>query len=121
MSMVTSVPYANIKPIFHCAAKTFALDPSLAKTPNVKFRVGNTNMLVSKNVKICVTPAQILKFGLPPTQNSNASQWNIGCIGSQTQHFRVGHVHFFFFVSISFVLGPAFQWNTGLRNTKEAV
>ena len=34
-------------------------------------------MLVSKNAKICVTP--------------NASQWNIGRIGSPTQNSRVGH------------------------------
>ena len=40
-----------------------------------------------------------------PTQNPNASQWNIGCVGSQTQNFRVGHVHFMFFVLISFAFG----------------
>ena len=28
-----------------------------------------------------------------PTQNPNASQWNIGCVEYQTQNFRVGHVH----------------------------
>ena len=39
------------KPIFQCDAETFALGLALAK-----FRVGNTNILVSKNAKICVTP-----------------------------------------------------------------
>ena len=52
-------------------------------------------MLVFKNAK----------FALPPTQNPNASQCNIGCVGSQTQIICVGHVHFILFVSILFVLG----------------
>ena len=57
-------------------------------------------MMVSKNAKICVTP--------------NASQWNIGCVGSQTQISQIGHVHSSFFVLISFTLGPVFHWNMGL-------
>ena len=40
-----------------------------------------------------------------PMQNPNASQWNIGCAGFQTQIFCVGHVNFILFVSISFALG----------------
>ena len=45
-------------------------------------------MLVSKT----------LEFALPPTRNPNTSQWhNIGCIGSQMQISRVGHVHLSFF------------------------
>ena len=44
-------------------------------------------------------------------------QWNIGDVGSPTQHFRVGHVHFMLFMSISFVSGTQpkliFQWNMG--------
>ena len=44
----------------------------------------------------------------PPMRNPNASQWNIGCVGSQTQISRVGHVHLIFFVSISFALGSQF-------------
>ena len=43
------------------------------------------------------------------TRNPNASQWNIGCFGSQTQISHVGHVHFFFLVLISFALGTQFQ------------
>ena len=41
-------------------------------------------------------------YGNP--QNPNASQWNIGSVGSPTQNFRIGHVHFMFFVLISFAL-----------------
>ena len=44
--------WENLKPIFHCEAKTFALGPQVGLAPNVKFRVGNTNMLVSRNAKI---------------------------------------------------------------------
>ena len=61
-------------------------------------------MLVSKNAKFAVPLTQIFKFALPPTQNPNASQWNIGCVGSQTQNFCVGHVHSTLFVLIPFVL-----------------
>ena len=66
-----------------------------------------------------------LKFAFYPTRNPNASQWNIGCVGHQTQNFCVGHVHFMFFVQISFVFGaqrkPHFQWNMGFSdsNNKE--
>ena len=56
-----------------------------------------------------------MKFALPPRQNPNASQWNIGCVGSSTQNFRIGHVHFMLFVLISFALvtqrEPSLQWN----------
>ena len=42
-----------------------------------------------------------------------------GIVGSLTQTFRVGHVHFMLFVLISFVLGtqrePSLQWNMGWR------
>ena len=36
------------------------------------------------------------------TQNPNASQWNIGCVGFQTQNVQFGHVHLMLFVLISF-------------------
>ena len=98
----------SVKPIFHCDTKT------LAKTPKAKFHIGDTNMLVSKNAKICVTPTRTLKFALPPTQNPNPSQWNIGCVGSPGVGACIGHVHFMLFVSISFALGSSFQWNMGL-------
>ena len=66
-------------------------------------------MLVSKNAK------NLRHL----TQNPNASQWNIGCVGFQMQNFCVGHVHFMFFVLISFAFGgqhkPIIQWNMGFR------
>ena len=76
-------------------------------------------MLVSKNAKICVTPNANAKFALPPTPTPKASRWNIGSVGSPTQNSHFGHVHFMFFVLISFALGgqrePSFQWNMGFR------
>ena len=59
-----------------------------------------------------------LKFAFYPTRNPNASQWNIGCVGSLALGLCIGHVHFIFFVLISFALGSrrkhSFQWNMGL-------
>ena len=55
-------------------------------------------MLVSKNV-------ENLKFAFPPMRNPNASQWNIGGVGSSGVGACVGHVHFRLFVSISFAFG----------------
>ena len=73
--------------------------------PTPLFCVGDTNMLVSENAKICVFP--------------DASQWNIGCVGSLALGLCVGHVHFIFFVLIPFALGSrrkrSFQWNMGFR------
>ena len=43
-------------------------------------------MLVSENVKICVTPDAKPKICVTP----NASHWNIGVHNAK---FRVGHVH----------------------------
>ena len=69
-------------------------------------------MLVSPDAK---PPTPNLKFALAPTPNPDASQWNIGSVGSLALGLCVGHVHFFFLVLISFALGsqrkPSFQWN----------
>ena len=43
-----------------------------------------------------------LKFALAPTPNPDASQWNIGGVGPSGVGGGVGHVHFMFFVLISF-------------------
>ena len=43
-------------------------------------------------------PTQNLKVAFVPAQNPNASQWNIGCVGSLALGLCVGHVHFMFFV-----------------------
>ena len=80
--------------------------------PTPLFCVGDTNMSPTLKRKICVSP----------DANPNASQWNIGCVGSLALGLCVGHLHFIFFVLISFVLGSrrkrSFQWNMGLIDAK---
>ena len=70
-------------------------------------------------LKFALPPTRNIQFALPPMQNPNAGQWNIGCIGSPTQNFHIGHVHFRLFVLISFALGtqrePSLQWNMRYR------
>ena len=100
-------PYSlTLKPIFHCDAKPFAL--GTFALPNAK----DTNMLV---------PFALVNtnYSRHPMRNPNASQWNIGCVGYQTQISSIGHIHFMFFVLISFAFctqhKPSFQWNMGLN------
>ena len=57
----------------------------------------------------------------PYTQcEPNASRWNIGRVGSPRVGAHIGHVHFIFFVSISFTLGSQRErnsrWNMGLTS-----
>ena len=69
-------------------------------------------MLGSKNAKICVTPNTNFKICITP----NVSQWNIGCVGSQTQISRVGHIHFIF-VCVDFIrVGSRFSVEYGLKD-----
>ena len=74
-----------------------------------------------KTRKFASPPTPNLKFAFPPTQNPNASQWNIGCLGYQTQISGVRHVHFIFFVSISFALGSQFPVEYGLKSNNEVM
>ena len=68
-------------------------------------------------LKFAFSPTPDLKFAFPPTPTPDASQWNIGCVGSLALGLCVGHVHFIFFVLISFASDtrrkPVFQWNMG--------
>ena len=65
-------------------------------------------------LKFTSPPTPNIKFALPPTPTPDASQWNIGGVGSPTQNFCFGHVHFMLFMSISFAPGTqhklVFQW-----------
>ena len=78
--------------------------------PTREFCVWDTNMLISKNAKICVTPNTNAKICDTP----NANRWIIGSIGSPTQNSRIGHVDFMLFVSLSLALRSQrehnFQW-----------
>ena len=88
--ILTSMHLKYLKPIFHCNANYLGL--ALGNAPNASILHWGY-----QHVGI-LEPTQTLKFALPPTPNPNASQWNIGVVGTQRKHFRVGHVHFMFFV-----------------------
>ena len=101
----------NLKPIFHCDAKPFALGPCVGLDPQRhNFALGIPTCWYLKT----------LKFGLPPTLTPNTSRWNIGGVGSPKRAAGVGHIDFMLFTSYSLVLGtqckPSFQWNTGLTH-----
>ena len=108
------------KPIFHCDAKPLASEPCVGLHPQRNdFKLPIPTCWYLKTLKFVLPQTQILKFALAQRKNPNTSQWNIGCVGYQTQNFRVGHVHFMFFVLISFAFGsqhkPSFQWNMGFN------
>ena len=67
--------------------------------PMRKFALAIPTCCYLKTLKLCLTPNAKHKICVTPTQNPNASQWNIGCVGSPTQHFCVGHVDFMCFFS----------------------
>ena len=107
-----------LKPIFHCDATPFTLGPGVGLELQChNFALPIPTCLYLKTLKIVFPPTPNLKFVLPPTPTPNTSQWNIGCVGSPTQNFHVGNVHFFVLVLISFAFGnqrkPSFQWNMG--------
>ena len=75
----------HLKPIFHCDAKPFALGPGVGLNPNATIVLGIPTYWYLKT----------LKLALPPTQNPNASQCNIGCVGSPTQNLCSFHLRWF--------------------------
>ena len=98
--------YVGLRPIFHCDAKKVALGPGVGLAPQRHYFVlGIPTCWYLKMKEFAFPTTQNIKFAFPPTQNPNSSQWNIGCIGSLALGLCVGHVHFIFFVFISFVLG----------------
>ena len=114
MKTTSNAYYSSYSPMFwlfpdtdidYFSLKSKTCFPLQRKT----IRVGDTNMLVSKNAK----------FALPPTPPPNTSRWNKGGIGSPTRGAGVGHVDLMLFVSISFALVSqrelSFEWNMGLR------
>ena len=93
---------SNLKPIFHCDTKKVALGPGVGLAPQRHyFALGIPTCWYLKMLNFAFPPTQNIKFAFPPTQNPNASQWNIGCVGSLALGLCVGHVRFIFFVLIS--------------------
>ena len=101
-----------IQPIFHQNAKLLA-SGNLA-SPNAKYIT-----FASPDARI---PTCWYILALPPTPIPDASQWNIGGVGSSGVGAGVGHVHFMLFMSISFASGTqrklVFQWNMGLQDSE---
>ena len=104
----------SVKPIFHCDAKFWRRGLALGNSPDARLlRWGYQHVGISRRQ----TPEAKPKICVSPNAKPDASQWNIGCVGSLALGLCVGHVHFIFFVLISFALGsqrkPSFQWNMG--------
>ena len=60
-------------------------------SPKVKISVGDTRILVYlKTLKFALAQTRNIHFVLPPMQNPNVSQWNIGCVGLQRNIFALG-------------------------------
>ena len=103
-----------LKPIFHCDATPFALGTGIGlDTQRHNFALPIPTCWYLKTRKFAFSPTPNLKLA-----NPKASQWNIGCIGSQTQISRVCHVHFMFFgvdfICVWYPLQTRFQWNIDL-------
>ena len=107
-----------LKPIFHQNAKYLTSGVGVGQCPrrqNFAWEIPTCWYILAlpptpfpdANPKICVTP----------TPTFDASQWNIGSVGSLALGLCIGHVHFIFFVLISFASDtrrkPVFQWNMG--------
>ena len=110
--MTYSFALFPLKPIFHCDAKYLASGVGVGQCPrrqNFALEIPTCwYILALPNAKICVIP-----YAKPQRQPVEYSlRWVLG-VGS-----RVGHVHFIFFVSISFALGSVFPVEYGLNASK---
>ena len=104
----------TLKPVFHCDANPLALGPRVGLDPqHDDFFLPISTCWYLKMLKFALPPTRNIKFALPLMQTPKASQWNIVCVGSPGVGSRVGHVHFVFFLSISFALGSQFQVEYG--------
>ena len=66
-------------------------------------------------LKFASPPKPNLKFVLSLTLTPDGSQWNIGGVGFQRKIWALAMYISLFLVSISFALGPVFQWNMGYK------
>ena len=93
----------TFKPIFHCKAKPFALDPRVGLYPQRhNFALDIPTCWNLKTLKFGLPPTPNLKFVLPQMRSPNARQCNIRCVGSSGVGACIWHVHFRLFVSILF-------------------
>ena len=109
---VMDIPIIGTRPTFlaaKCASTRSLLGKAFIPLQCKTIRVGSWCWLRPPMPQFCVGYLKVLKFALPPMQNPNVSQWNIGCVGSPTHNFRVGHVHFICFGVDFFRVGSRFS------------
>ena len=104
-----------VKPIFHCDAKLQALGPTRFFK---KICVGDTNMLVSKNAKICLTPNAKHKICVYPDANPKRESVEYRLHWVPNANFLSWPCTFHVVCAHLFALGnqcePSLQWNMGL-------
>ena len=72
--------------------KSFVLGPGIGVDPqrhNSALPIPTCWYMYLQMLKFAFPPTPNLKFALPPTRTPNASQWNMGCVGSPTQNFTL--------------------------------
>ena len=110
-----------IKPIFNCDAKFLALWVGVGQYPRRQnFVLGIATcwyLGANANPLICVLPDAKPKICILPKAKPKRKSVEYRLRWVRTENSGIGHVHFMFFVSISFALGsqrePSFQWNMG--------
>ena len=87
-------PWKHVKSIFHCDAKYLVSGVGVGQWPRRQhFALGiPTCWYLKFAFPDAKPPMPNLKFGLALTPNPNASQWNLGGVGSS----GIGHVHFMY-------------------------
>ena len=89
--------------------KNIGLDP--------QFCVRYSNMLVSKNAKICLPPNAKHIISVTPNAKSQREPMEYRLRWSPMQNVRAGQVHFMFLCSFHPRWLPSLQWNMGFRFT----
>ena len=115
--MTTSLD--KLKPIFHQSTKYLASGVGVGQCtqrqnfalPNAKY----TNMLVPLALGDAHFSQRYLKVAFYPTQNPNASQCNIDCVGYQRKILALAMCISLFLCQSYSRWVPFFQWNMGFR------
>ena len=108
-----SISSLTIKPIFHCDGKFSRWGLASVQNPqSVNFELPIPTCWYLKTRK---PPTPNLKLVLPNAKLKRKSVKFTGCVGSQTQISRIGHVHFMFFcvdfICVGYPTQTRFQWN----------
>ena len=105
----------TLKPIFHCDAKYLASGVGVGQClRRQNFALGIPTCWSQHK---SLFPDAKLEISLALTQSPNASQWNIGCLGSPMQKSCVGHVHvmfLFYFICVWYPTQTQFLVEYGL-------